>query len=302
MKRLQSQLFLACAALVLGAITTILVAWACVLWKPLPYGAALSDDQSVPGSWPAAVPPSWPSSPNDLKSALQLAFSDNVGPEKLRESLKRFDAANRFHKVTLLAGTAALSQEKWYPARDSVECNITCFATVASGWPAPALSHHYIADASLISHSTNYGGINAAACQVLCWNPPLLMLPKRLESLLNPRTLALPDYPSDSPWNSGSSRAAPIGDNRVMAHSLPVAPLWSGFLVDSLAYAVVWFVVATCVCTIFHRIRSLIRTYRGLCPNCAYDLSGLPATTTACPECGTATRGSRQPIAVAAAE
>ncbi|MFO0836385.1 MAG: hypothetical protein U0638_15570 [Phycisphaerales bacterium] len=62
---------------------------------------------------------------------------------------------------------------------------------------------------------------------------------------------------------------------------LPIYILPLGFTFDTLFYAANWFI---CLFGI-RSIRHALRTRRGLCTRCAYDLKGL-AQGSACPECG----------------
>jgi len=62
---------------------------------------------------------------------------------------------------------------------------------------------------------------------------------------------------------------------------LPLYPIWSGFLVNTIFYAVIlWLLIPGPFV-----LRRFTRRKRGLCENCAYDLRG--AEHDACPECGT---------------
>lgn len=63
---------------------------------------------------------------------------------------------------------------------------------------------------------------------------------------------------------------------------LPVVPIWSGFIVNTLIYAapiaLLWMVPRA--------VRRFLRRQRGTCTACGYDLAGLPAGSI-CPECAT---------------
>jgi hypothetical protein len=68
---------------------------------------------------------------------------------------------------------------------------------------------------------------------------------------------------------------------------LPTRPLWPGFVVDTLFYAVIlWLLIPGPFV-----LRRVIRIKRGRCPKCGYDLRGQPPEVGAapgrgCPECG----------------
>ena len=61
---------------------------------------------------------------------------------------------------------------------------------------------------------------------------------------------------------------------------LPVMPVWPGFVVNTLVFAV----VAVAAVVVPGVARASVRRRRGRCIACGYDLSGLDT----CPECGTA--------------
>jgi hypothetical protein len=63
---------------------------------------------------------------------------------------------------------------------------------------------------------------------------------------------------------------------------LSVVPIWPGFAINTLFYAVIlWMLFAAPFA-----LRRRRRVKRGLCPKCAYDLRGRAAESDACPECG----------------
>ena len=61
---------------------------------------------------------------------------------------------------------------------------------------------------------------------------------------------------------------------------LPLCPVWPGFLVNTVFYALILFPLVQ----IPFVLRRLIRRRRGRCPRCAYDLRG--EFDVGCPECG----------------
>ncbi|MEQ9097115.1 MAG: hypothetical protein RIE32_12725 [Phycisphaerales bacterium] len=64
--------------------------------------------------------------------------------------------------------------------------------------------------------------------------------------------------------------------------TLAVLPIWPGFLLNTLLYALLLFVPAR----IPRAVRRALRRRRGRCIRCGYDRSGLDPDA-ACPECGT---------------
>jgi len=63
---------------------------------------------------------------------------------------------------------------------------------------------------------------------------------------------------------------------------LPLRPIWPGFAINTVFYAVVlWLLFAGPFV-----VRRRRRIRRGLCPKCAYDLRNRPTDSTTCPECG----------------
>ena len=64
---------------------------------------------------------------------------------------------------------------------------------------------------------------------------------------------------------------------------LPLRPLWPGFVVNTVLYAIVVWPIYCALLT----LRRLIRRKPGHCPECGYDLRGqLPGAGSGCPECG----------------
>lgn len=68
--------------------------------------------------------------------------------------------------------------------------------------------------------------------------------------------------------------------NQITARGLPLRPIWPGLLANSAFYAACLFTIARTTRT----ARRLRRMSRGHCPRCAYDRESLYSTP--CPECG----------------
>ncbi len=62
---------------------------------------------------------------------------------------------------------------------------------------------------------------------------------------------------------------------------LPLALIWTGFLVDATLYCLLWFALLMMIVG----VRRALRSQRGCCVICGYDLRGTPHGQ--CPECGT---------------
>ncbi len=249
--RLRTALSVACLALLLGAITTIVVAWYIVLRVPLysniPPGVIPgatfetargsifpdrncrvieSDCYRRPGitlySAKAAWFSGWPPAP----TREMLIPTSEFLPAWTHESLwiaRRGDES---------AGDAALCDD--YRGIEAV------------GWPWPALWRESYTVANAMKHP---GGIAVASL-----------------ARFNTR------FPSGTP-------VAPI---------FPYRPIPTGFALNTLCAAAIWFVPLSIPAYLRRRRRLRI----GLCPSCGYDLRATPKELP-CPECGKVAAGAR---------
>lgn len=90
-------------------------------------------------------------------------------------------------------------------------------------------------------------------------------------------------------YGTYSSPATAITPYSAPGTTLPLEPLWSGLLINFALYAVAW----SYILIVPGIVRRAIRTYRGVCARCGYDLHG--ADHEQCPECGTAVRPRTSP-------
>ncbi len=73
--------------------------------------------------------------------------------------------------------------------------------------------------------------------------------------------------------------------NRPRFYGLPLRPAWGGFAINSACGTSAWAAVLFGLPALYRRARIALRSRRGLCPACAYDLRATPAGNP-CPECG----------------
>lgn len=100
------------------------------------------------------------------------------------------------------------------------------------------------------------------------------------------------------PWGYADRGAVLIGALHARAYEwqmgplyLPYLPLWRNLLADTALYGAAWALLLLA----WAGVRTATRRRRGLCPVCAYDLSGLPPASP-CPECGRARPTAGGPI------
>lgn len=73
--------------------------------------------------------------------------------------------------------------------------------------------------------------------------------------------------------------------------TLPLTPLWTGLVVNTIAYAAGWWLLLMVVRRLYRDHLGYLRRRKGRCPRCAYDLRADFAS--GCPECGWRRGGAR---------
>jgi len=90
---------------------------------------------------------------------------------------------------------------------------------------------------------------------------------------------------SMSYWFERDDRTAsgtPHGVLELFGGGYPLIPILPGFLVNTIFYAGVWFGIFFGV----GFVKRVLRSKRGRCVKCSYDLRGAPGDDEGCPECG----------------
>lgn len=112
-----------------------------------------------------------------------------------------------------------------------------------------------------------------------------------MKALLSKRRLAewgVTENPIDTPGEFISWEQGVVAPRswQFLHDCLPVFPLWSGLLLDTIFYAAAWWVVIFAPMSLYRAGRRQVRVSRGMCGSCGYDLRG--STGGVCPECGNA--------------
>lgn len=87
-----------------------------------------------------------------------------------------------------------------------------------------------------------------------------------------------------TPSYSGGVRVAPFRPNVAWVSVVPVRPMIAGFVLDTLFFCMLTWVIMFGPFALIRRARRRLRLMRSHCPQCAYDLRG--DLEHGCPECG----------------
>ena len=93
------------------------------------------------------------------------------------------------------------------------------------------------------------------------------------------RSPSTPDRTLQALVSGGLEAPLPAAASGWIDAPFPLRPIWPGFVLDTLCFALLWWLAINAL----HSLRRHARARRGLCPRCGYNLTG---ATDACPECG----------------
>jgi hypothetical protein len=240
--------------LLLGAIVNLAVAWAIARWAlppthdPFLYQENRVDDAAPDLHWtePAWLPANWPAHPMGRSGE----FSPYAHREFFRAEVDTEQGiAARREKARI---SNAPNVQRHADAMEVAEVNVEFAAMfVEIGWPCLALS------GARFEHEVKQ------SAGTPMWSPKGSTLKYAIE---------LPVPPSPTAWMERGTL-------------LPWRPMWPGFAINTVFYAVIvwgcWLVLS--VPFVLRRRR---RIKRGLCPACAYPIG----ESEVCTECGAAVR------------
>ncbi|NRA57080.1 MAG: hypothetical protein HRU13_03040 [Phycisphaerales bacterium] len=92
------------------------------------------------------------------------------------------------------------------------------------------------------------------------------------------------------PWGTSSFDAAMMHWNTEDEHAIPLTPMWTGLVINTVLWAVIWLVILQLVVLplrLWLRRRWRKRERLGRCARCGYELEFTDGPITTCPECGT---------------
>lgn len=246
--------------LLLGVVTTVGVAWACAAWSAVGHTVTepfegLTTTMTGPNTTVLVTRESSDQSPSSFDACLQY---DGIGLTRLFwiQRVEQVPQARGIVFVRLSTGGRVLFDLRFRSIPEVAEANPFTWSKTGEG-PVVARSS---ASTFIIEDGAGW--------------------PARALASFSENSTA-------SGWNRSTTTDAIFleanltGNTRYGTYrALPLRPIWLGFLLDMLFYAVIW----VCVFFALRATRQTLRTRRGLCPMCGYDLRG--DFDAGCPECG----------------
>lgn len=248
---------LACFAL--GVVTTIAVAWASVFINTDPrssmpswlvWGHVASDGDHVQ-PWRLAIVTPWHARTAYFekgrvynKPAAAPAGASSTAVEGWSIATSTRNMATRFDQRALAFSPAVQA------VIDATPWRVWSAGEESRGFPFPAL------------RSTLFGTLDNASASIFT----------------SPDSIVLENAPDGSGVVTGRR------DSILTVRALSYAPLWPGFLANTVFYAILWAIILAAASFLFATITGKRAMAQGRCPRCGYDLVGNHAG--GCPECG----------------
>ena len=242
--------------LLLGAVVNVAVAWTSVWWTPLPVtdlvGSAGWSVKSVSAASPSGVHYEYLGLVRQDRPCGVRCWSGWCKPG-------RFSASFSWDEIQPHSITPSWSRLVM-PTADYIEWDRHYRMEEARGWPMLSMwSGH-----------------------VRCEKRARRTGEPRVRDAIDRRLWAIP-LPSQTARVVVLAGVA-TGTQPTGMQQLSTRPIWPGFLINTLFYAIIlWLLIPGPFV-----LRRLIRIRRGRCPRCGYDLRGQPpeAGAAGCPECG----------------
>jgi len=240
--------------LILGAVTTVAVAWGCAAWSNLPdehmlLGDALFGFQGYPPS--------------------RFAIGQRVGFGRTDISTSQSFSAGK------IRGYWARDQKLTWITQENLDESLSGFTLPTwsqlgpTGRTEPTFVQYEEATGfpfrSMWGAARDWVIDSATGEWVMRPFPP---------SAIHFSSWRLVRWSRQVPWTGQ------IESDEISERLLPLVPIWPGFLINTLSYAAIWFTLFFG----FGSAKRAIRRKRGRCPRCGYDLRG--ALENGCSECG----------------
>jgi hypothetical protein len=188
--------------------------------------------------------------------------------------------------ITITWGCALVPARLWWPPHSASSDSKPWPRAVPERWPARA---HFLRRQVPGRSVEEYGAIAPTANRDELWRAeqysitigsagwPCRALQWERWQVIN--SLRPNELPQHSWWLSGIFiPTASSYPSHLHTTILPLRPLWPGFAINAVFYAVLLWLI----CRAVYRFRRIVRSHRGLCPSCGYPMGSTPV----CTECG----------------
>ena len=237
--------------LLLGAIINVAVAWGCAMGLRIDPDAAAQVSVTVGDEWEydGHLWRLW---------KMQRPGACRFCSDYITCCAQFYSEESSFTAQDLLQQTGFLhvAEQTFYPAD-----NRRVAVVDARGWPCLSLSWMIIWD------ERDMRDISVSGVMHLRKRPALVLVRLKRDVFIN-SGIAIN-------LQNRSAEQLVFGEP-----ALPLHPLWPGFAINTIFYAVI--LLALCYAPV--KLRSFVRDRRGMCPSCGYDLRH--ADHLVCPECG----------------